>query len=300
MTRARTLLALAAVFALTGCASATAPATGPGADPAASQVAASTPKAQAAAEAKRILATFRPPAGATRISARPAGASLLAKPADTPETPNLLDQVEWWRTTGDPQTVATSIEAPAGSVGRGQSSSGGPTGSTYGVEFDWPADAVLDARQLQVSTVADGSQTIIRVDAVVTWLPVRPADSIVPATAKVVTVTYTPGLSRGTKVGPITSSDPAVVAQVVAAVNDQPMRPLGTYNCPMSQGRAMTVVFAAQPGGPALAKAVIAADGCTPIDVSVTGGGSATLTGGTAVVTKIAGLMHIKVPDISR
>ena len=68
---------------------------------------------------------------------------------------------------------------------------------------------------------------------------------------------------------PVTVTSSANVSEVAGLVTGQPSWPPGITNCPASDGKALTLVFRAHPGGPALATAVLGLDGCEITDLTV-------------------------------
>ena len=69
---------------------------------------------------------------------------------------------------------------------------------------------------------------------------------------------------------PVTVTSPAKVSEVAGLVAGQPpQHPSGMISCPASDGKALTLVFRADPGGPALATAVLGLDGCEFTDLTV-------------------------------
>jgi hypothetical protein len=69
---------------------------------------------------------------------------------------------------------------------------------------------------------------------------------------------------------PVTVTNSAKVSEVAGLVAGQPPRqPSGVISCPASDGKALTLVFRADPGGPALATAVLGLDGCEFTDLTV-------------------------------
>jgi hypothetical protein len=57
---------------------------------------------------------------------------------------------------------------------------------------------VLLQRTLLISVASASGQTVIRVDAQVTWLPAKPASERIPPAATVVTITEIPGIDQRT------------------------------------------------------------------------------------------------------
>ena len=234
-----------------------------------------TPKQRAEADAEAILASFAVPKGATQLSAAPAvGKGVLKQPVQTPGTPDLVDKEQWWIAPGAPQAVLAWESAH---VPRRFSADG--NGSGYGAGYTFWSDmfslpeipAVLNSRELIVTAVPDGARTAIRVDARVTWLPVRPAGEQIPAAAKAVTVSMDIGLNQGGKKppAPVTITDPAKVQALAALINGLTLFPPGSYSCPADFGASIKLTFRAGPSTPALAVATVDLAGCGGVYLTI-------------------------------
>jgi hypothetical protein len=104
--------------------------------------------------------------------------------------------------------------------------------------------------------------------------PTAPADAhvAIPTAAQTVTLSLNyGGNADGRKPPtPVTVTNAAKVSEVAGLVTGQPPRqPPGMINCPASDGKALTLVFRADPGGPALATAILGLDGCEFTDLTV-------------------------------
>jgi hypothetical protein len=293
-----------AAIALAGCANgsaSTADGSAAPAAPAASTAATAQPTSAgttAATEADRILATFAPPSGAHRLTSVADAQKLLAAPLSGPATPNQVDRVQFWSVTGTPAAVTKAVPKPSGATTSFSTAGGAANGSAVGVTFGWPATSVLDTRELQVAAASGPSGTVLRVDAIVTWLPSRPANTLIPATVTSVTMDTTPGIVRAPgqdthAYHQVTSNDAATVRGIVTALNSAPVQQPGGYHCPMDTGAHMMLSFRHDTSGAVDARATIGTSGCSLITVSVTGGGTVTLTGGRDVGAKVAALLHV-------
>jgi hypothetical protein len=114
--------------------------------------------------------------------------------------------------------------------------------------FALPAvPGVLIQRELVVLAVRSGSQTAIRVDAQVVWLPACPVAERVPPAARVLTVTPVFGLNPDPRAERLdrafTVTDPATVARVAAVVNSLTRFPDGAFSCPADSGGQMRLTF---------------------------------------------------------
>ena len=182
----------------------------------------------------------------------------LTQPGARPATPDLASVTRWWRVPGRPQEVLAWVGAhlPPGFAPAGRTGSG--SGSWTGM-FALPAvPGVLTQRELVVLAVRSGSQTAIRVDAQVVWLPARPGAERVPPTAAVLTVTPVFGLNPDPRAERLdrafTVTDPAQVARIAAVVNGLARFPAGAFSCPADSGGQMRLTFSTRPGGPVLAR----------------------------------------------
>ena len=281
------MLAGGAALILAGCAVAAPPGTRPSATGTAGRAPASpapsaslTPGQRAQADAAAILAAFAMPPGAKRLPAPPANVrAALGQPFQKESSPDFVDKDSFWTVPSAPAAALaweeqhvprrfTHAETFHGTDGKVAQS-----GDVFTLP---PIAGVLESRELMVE-VADGGggQTAIRVDAQVTWTPAKPAGAVVPAAARVVTLSMNyGGNADGRKPPePVTITDPVTVGKVAALVDHVPPLPSGTYNCPFADGMAFDLAFRARPGGPVLAAAVcssMAASGWTSPSASRT------------------------------
>jgi hypothetical protein len=307
-------LSAAVAVALSGCGTATAtdPAsvriasTGVPLTSAKSPAKAQTPNQRAVADADAILASFAAPPGARRLSAAPTVEDgVLESPAQTPGTSYLVDKAEWLIAPGAPQSVLAweSGHLPNRFSKPGTGAGSGPgfrTWSLIASLADIPG--VLDSRELVVTAVQAGGKTALRVEAEVTWQPARPASEKVPAAAKAVTVSMSPGLSQGGKKPPqpVTITEQATVRKLTALINGLALFPPGRFNCPADFGGSLVLTFRAGPGAPALAVATADLSGCDGVGFTIGGKSQPELAGpGTdsgAAILKTAGLSW-KIPS---
>ena len=134
---------------------------------------------------------------------------------------------------------------------------------------------VLTQRELVVLAVRSGSQTAIRVDAQVVWLPARPVAERVPPAARVLTVTPVFGFNPAPRAERLdrafTVTDPATVARIAAVVNGLTRFPGGAFSCPAESGGQMRLTFFTRPGGPAVARLTAQYCGCGVVSVRIDG-----------------------------
>jgi hypothetical protein len=171
----------------------------------------------------------------------------------------LVDKVSWWVAPGQPQAllaweahVLTTLPGPRRFV------AGDLSGSQYGHDemFQLPsAQPALRDQELIVEVAdAGGGRTWIRVDAEVAWQPDRPASTLVPAAARVVTIsevaviTQHPPLPR-----PVTITDEGVVRRIAGLANGLELSTVGAAPCAPPLSVQLRLAFRARPAGPALA-----------------------------------------------
>jgi len=239
-----------------------------------------SPRQRAVADAARIMASFPRPPGAVRAGP----IASLIQPGTRPITPDLASVTRWWRVPGRPEEVLAWVGvhlppgfAPAGTGIGTRSGTGTGTGSeSWTGMFALPAvPGVLTQRELVVLAVRSGSQTAIRVDAQVVWLPARPGAERVPPTAAVLTVTPVFGLNPDPRAERLdrafTVTDPATVGRIAAVVNGLPRSPAGAFSCPADSGGQMRLTFSIRPGGPVAARLTAEYGGCGIVSVRVGG-----------------------------
>lgn len=247
-------------------------------------------------DADRILAAFTAPPDAVRVVGRPAGTNALANPANRPAIAALVDKVSWWSLPGTARSVRSAIaeRIPSGATLLGTDESGGPYASgEYGVAFAWPVvPGVLDTRYLEASTADVGGRVVLRVDAMVTWLPTRPIGVTIPSGASVLIVTLVPGGVPGRSgtrepYGPVTITDAVRVRRVVDLVNGASMAQVRPYHCPADLGGSLRMELRATATGPALDRVTIMTSGCGGMIVTAADGTTARLMGDAATAARV-------------
>lgn len=223
-----------------------------------------SPKQRAEADAAGILAAFAVPPGAARLTQAPsAGGGALKHPPQTPGDSDLIDKVAWYRVPGTPQAVLTweSHHAP-----KRFTRTGGGTIPHYDM-YELPAiTRVLDSRGMLVTVIPAGANTTdVRVDAQVTWVPARAAASMIPSgDVHAVTLTLVPSPNgHGKPPTPVSVTAKAKVDALVKLINTvQSASPAVYMGCQPADYGALTLAFAAKPGGQTLATAVISLEAC--------------------------------------
>jgi len=235
-----------------------------------------SPEQRATADAHSILASFVAPPGARQLPGTPDQSGTLSQTMLLQARPlsHVVDAGGWWAAPGAPRAVLAWEQAHmptrySQADGGRETPRGQPT-ITFDT-FSLPdIVGLLANRQLTVQAVADGKQTLLRVDAQVTWNPPRPASEAVPAAARVVTLTL---VGAASSPAPVTITDPGKVRQIIALTNGLtlfPEFPLAPTCLGTSDG-SVVLTFRATTGGPALAVATAQALGCRDVGFTIGG-----------------------------
>jgi hypothetical protein len=228
-----------------------------------------TPKRRAEADIAATLKRFAPPPGARQVSGSPARA-LNEQPQPVPD---LVTRYEWWLAPGSPKQViaweAKHLPSSFGSPGEGEDGT-----ATWVDDFILPdVPGALAERQFSVATTAVGhGQTGIEVIAQAQWIPARPASEVIPAAARVVTLTLTnTSDTTGQEPKSVTVTDPVKVRRIAALLDGLTVTPPGAYNCPAERGGDLTLAFKARADAPALAIVTADLSGCAFITLTIGG-----------------------------
>jgi hypothetical protein len=223
---------------------------------AASRTAASpTARERAVAGAAAILRAFVVPPGGRRLPTAP---DVLKVPSSTLVSTTLVDDVSFWRAPGQPQAVLAWEQAHLPHRFTPEDADFGPPSwdRTFSLS---PVPGVLNARDLVVEVTAAGhGQTAIRVDAQVSWQPLRPAPERIPSAARVVTITELASLGPHVTrpPAPVTITDPAVVRRLAALVDSLQLSTIGpAASCPLALGSGIQLTFLARAAARPLAVA---------------------------------------------
>ena len=196
---------------------------------------------------------------------------------------------------GTPADVRGTVTAPAHMITSGswRGESGGRLDSV-GLVYSVIVKPPIAGADLYVAVASLGNRSVLRVDAVVTYLPSRPVDLTIGHAVSLTISATPPGMDTPppASLGPVTTVDPAKIAAVAAVVNSaQPQLP-GTHSCPMMVGGAVRLEFRAA-NGSSVARVVIGLSGCGGIEVTTTGGATGGVSGGiddAEYIVKILGL----------
>ncbi len=174
-----TVTALAAA----ACGVAVVPGSGTGRPSATAATTAASAHPRAKAELATLLAGVRVPLGSTRVTSPPV--AYLAEAPLTEGSPNLLTLTSWWRIKMSFNDAVIWLQThPPGGL---QADSGGQAGGP-GVPvnrflgFSAPSTTAYDGAEVELELVAmSASETGLRADAEVIWLPPKPPDEFVPS-----------------------------------------------------------------------------------------------------------------------
>jgi hypothetical protein len=226
-----------------------------------------------------LLTLVKLPAGSSSLPASPV--SILDHPPDYPDTPNLAAP-KLFKVLPMPRAAAVSYFeslTPVGFNGGGAPGSIGNVNSSAPDEqfFTWWVDIPslpdgVDSAELQVS-LADGAQqeSFARIDAQVTWRPVKPLDEQVPVRDRVAVVTLSElfGSNGGPSPRHILLSDGAAFRALVASADALHTQLPGTTNCGFDIGTRYTIAFAQSAA--TVPDLTLAAGDCNHVDVTARG-----------------------------
>jgi hypothetical protein len=251
------------------------------------------PAKRAAEDAAATLAAFRPPPGAMRTG--PLKVASLAQ-VSAPMTPDLVTRTQWYRVTGQPLTVLSWIttHCPAGMTLAGSTGVGWmPVRCGSASQSKPPGLISPGAHVVPVWSDMLSNAT----GELVVWVPAKLAAERIPATAKVVTIVHVPG-SAPQPAGdtPVTITDPATVAAIVAVVNRLSVYPPGVRFCPLDIGSAMQLTFRAALSGPALAVVTADSGGCGTVAVTIDGKAMPTLGDAPSMQHQVATIARLPWP----
>jgi len=194
-----------------------------------------------------------------------------------PASPDLVLLTEWWSYPGTPQRALAWIRThgPSGTA-QGAYALGGADNATGALSYDRPPNSQLGQRSLEITFDGTGTRTVLRTDAVVMWLPGRPAGATIPDSVTRITLVATPGgqLGRAARrtVALPTVTDPAVIAKIVQLLNGLPMPADGETSCGADTGADLRLSFYTGSGTAPVAVADARVGGCAGVALSVHGG----------------------------
>lgn len=213
-----------------------------------------------------MLAAFQPPPGAAKAANQPDPLpSGLDRPPMKSAAESQVAAVGWYETSQSPDDVLAWVKAhpPTGSSLTASSSGSGPSFVT----FAFPGR--LNWLIVTPQSTSDG-RTIIRLDASDVWTPSRPPGSTLGYTATSVSVVTVNPMNPqfalpADETAIHTSTDPAVIHEVVDLLNAlQPPVP-GTRNCAADIGLAVRITL------PGLATVDAQASGCGEVVIAAQG-----------------------------
>lgn len=268
-----------------------------------SESGASTPPTTAAnrrlaqADALRLLRLFKPPPGAERLKSEPRPLRLLARAVDhTPaEGRSPVDQHRFWRTQSSFKATLAFVKAHLlghiEMLGWGQvkdSSTPENRTLTFGLAHVSGPLHVRD-RQLLVTLVRmpGGAGTVIRVDAVASWVIVRPASEQLPKGVHEITLQ---GAFKGL---PLTVKAPTKVKGIIRWFDTLPAAQWSLTCIPVLRPRLRFKFRSAS--GALIAQAttdIVGSGFCHPIRLSIHGTRQEPLGGN--VVANVERLLHLR------
>jgi hypothetical protein len=270
----------------------------------ASTVRPSTPQAAARADAASLLASFVPPPGTTRLPQEPDPLPnpLMNPGVGMPASPDLVLLTAWWSGPGTPQQTLAWIDAhrPGGTV-MGATSLGNATAPTGALSYDRPSTTQLSRRSLEITFDRIGARTVLRTDAVVMWLPSRPAGATIPTTVTRIALVATPGgqfgRTRRTVVPLPAVTDKLIVAKIVTLLNGLPMTGDAATSCGNEIGAMLRMSFYVGTATTPVAVADAEQGGCGGVDLTMHAGPqNVSLDGRTGTVPKVMSLTGATFP----
>jgi hypothetical protein len=222
-----------------------------------------TPSQRAAADAKAILAQFRPPPGAVKLDKQPAlpsgSASMVLDSATQAQA------VSYWRASGS----APALQAwERGHISRsftGQDVIVGPPdwNTVYSLP---PVVGVLPVREMNVQFYSSGGATVIMADAMVSWQPLRPASEVIPGSVTTVTVAEDGGWRVSH--APVAITSLPEVRRLAALINALPLSTAPSRGPCSGGGSQFTMTFRTVASGPGVALIERAACGALSFDLN--------------------------------
>jgi hypothetical protein len=194
-----------------------------------------------------MLAQFVPPPGAVRLVKKPTLPSGGGS-AGLVYTTTVHD-VGYWRVRGNPTTLLAWEKAHMPRTFSQEDVIIGPPSWNTFYRLP-PVPRWFAAREINAQFYDVGSgETVIMADAMVAWVPPRPATEVVPASVNVVTIAASS--MTGREQATITSV--TAVRRLATLVNGLPRSTVGPVPCPSGSG--FTLTFRDAAGGPPTAVA---------------------------------------------
>jgi hypothetical protein len=129
----------------------------------------------------------------------------------------------------------------------------------------------------------------VRADAQVVWVTARPSWELVPANARVVTITVDePGQKRSRT---LTLTGPSV-RRIIKLLDALGAAQPGAINCPADRGPLVSLVFRRTRSGPALATVVADGSGCGGVSFELGERPAPPLTGGPGLIKLLQRQLH--------
>jgi hypothetical protein len=220
-----------------------------------------TLRQRAEADAAALLRSFAVPPNGRQLTGPPSlPGGVLTTPASYLGAIWEVHLTDFWEAPGNPQALLAWEQAHLKArFTLGDAGDGPPV---WDRGFQFAAEGPLVTRELDVEAASAGDgETGIRVDAWVAWQPPRPAASLIPSTAQVVTIaesatggTTGPGSTAARRPAPVTITDPATVRRLAALIDGLPLSTIPPDTpCPFAPGPVLSLTFRVRTGGAALA-----------------------------------------------
>jgi hypothetical protein len=253
------------------------------------------PRAATVRVVNRLFDAAPTPPDATPVSRSPL--PILNHPPSIPGSSNLITRTTWWTTQAAMSDVLSYFSAhlPTGIEQGGSSSSGDRNGETSrGLTFDgsgprWARPRVYTQLELLVTVapLTSGSGTGVRMDVHAIWIPQRTTGQRIPLDVTSVDVVVGRTDRAPTVRRTLSAADARSLARVV---NELPVFPPGTYNCPIDRGFVDTLTFhAAQ--RLIIVRATV--EGCGGVTVKGSGTRGPGLSGGGGVDLAVLRLLDL-------
>lgn len=212
-------------------------------------------------------------------------------PPEQERTATQARAIGWYFTKASPAQVLSWVEAhpPTGSQLEGSGS--GTSGPSF-LSFQYPTPhSTHSTLYVTPETGADG-RTVIRLDAMVDWVPSRSPDSLVQSGAgsvSVVTVTHSvpPRPLPAAETTPLRSTDPQVIGRIVDLLNALTPPLGGMHSCPISAGTSVTIELDGR------GRAEADPQGCGYVILTLPGRQPQILSGGPDLVSRVYALFGV-------
>lgn len=189
-------------------------------------------------------ATYVPAASGAPLPAQMPAPLGLFPQVGVPGSDNLVDAYATWVVPAPPTAVLAWARQRAAAAGLVQQASGGSSGPGFkaqGLAFVRQTGSLTPGIQVSVQAAGQG-KSVVRYDAMVIWLPPRPAAEDLPSGVTRVQVDLLSGTPQEA-VASATVTATGEVDQLVALVNGLPTAAPGVSDCPAERGQEVRLTF---------------------------------------------------------